>query len=278
MRNDPFVSPFGVRHGTQIIHLGPDDIERILHGSTIEFDVLGEYVAEISYDPTSKPHGKPLADLDAEFFPEHGWPALPPSGFLTPVAEVAVRVGVEIDSVRDRVRAAGFALSKRHPEAGWPDGGIVTADLPAILELFDEAHPHHDGAGVAAYAEAFDDWERLGEGSAWDGTAGDGLPALGERTIEGTVPGDADVSPDHLDAARAVMLGVKKRLPPERFEVREETLFVSKGSAVPHAVFAVLLVGVPQGLISAQFDIPVDIDGTVDGLVAGLLEKNPPKV
>jgi hypothetical protein len=143
MRDTPFLSPYGVRHGIQAVHIGPEDVRRLLQGGLIEEDVLNEYVVEISYDPSKEPRGRQVVDLDEEFFSKGGWQINQPSEFLTPVAEVAALAGVAIDRLRERVRAAGLGLSGQHPEAGWPDGGIVTADVPAILALF-SADPGDD--------------------------------------------------------------------------------------------------------------------------------------
>jgi hypothetical protein len=87
--------------------------------------------------------------------------------------------------------------------------------------------------------------------------------------LEDSHPGDRT---DELQVARAVVRSVKHQLPSDEFEVDEDTLFLSSQAQSPTAAFAVVLLGIPSGLIAVDFKVSFDIDATADGLVAGLLE------
>lgn len=84
---------------------------------------------------------------------------------------------------------------------------------------------------------------------------------------------DGGNQPDPLLTARAVLRGVRHRLPADEFEVHEATLFVSSESTVPRAAFAVVFTGVPLEMVAVQFEVPDDIDTVVGSLVHGLLER-----
>ena len=86
---------------------------------------------------------------------------------------------------------------------------------------------------------------------------------------------NAMTGPTALARARAVMNGVKQRLPSDLFEVHDATLFVSSESVTPRAVFAVGLIGVAFGIVAVQFQIPTDVDATVDSLTSELIRKRP---
>jgi hypothetical protein len=85
----------------------------------------------------------------------------------------------------------------------------------------------------------------------------------------------AMTKPTALDRARAVMNGVKQRLPSDLFEVHDATLFVSSESVTPRAVFGVGLIGVAFGIVVVQFEIPTDVGATVDLLTSELIRKRP---
>lgn len=75
-----------------------------------------------------------------------------------------------------------------------------------------------------------------------------------------------------LNAARAVMAAVKSLLPADQFDVADKTLFVSSESASPRAVFAVVLIGIPGGLIPVEFDVPRTVDTLAEELATALLD------
>lgn len=79
-------------------------------------------------------------------------------------------------------------------------------------------------------------------------------------------------NPRDLEVARAVLRAVKNSLPTDKFEVHDDTLFLSSESATPRAVFAVVLPGIQFGLIPVGFVVPKDVDVLAGELVARLLE------
>jgi hypothetical protein len=79
-------------------------------------------------------------------------------------------------------------------------------------------------------------------------------------------------SQDSLDAARAVMAAVKDLLPADQFHVADKTLFISSESTSPRAAFAVVLVGIPGGLIPIEFDVPQTADPLAEELAKALLD------
>ena len=81
------------------------------------------------------------------------------------------------------------------------------------------------------------------------------------------------------EAARLTMLGVKQRLPVDRFDVREGTLFLSAHVFPPRAVFAVGLIGIRYGLVAVEYDVPFsssEIEAMIEYQVGRLLVMNPP--
>jgi hypothetical protein len=77
---------------------------------------------------------------------------------------------------------------------------------------------------------------------------------------------------NYLNGARAVMVAVKSLLPGGQFDVADKTLFVSSESACPRAVFAVVLIGIPGGLVPVEFDVPQTVDALAKELAAALID------
>jgi transcriptional regulator with XRE-family HTH domain len=68
------------------------------------------------------------------------------------------------------------------------------------------------------------------------------------------------------------MAAVKDFLPADQFNVADKTLFVSSQSTTPRAAFAVVLVGIPGGLIPIEFDVPQTVDPLAQELAAALID------
>jgi hypothetical protein len=181
----PFVSRFGIRHGIQTIRLSLTDVHRLTEDVVVlEVDVLGEYVAHISFDPSGEGVGEGVADLDAEFFAYDSWQFDQASDYLTAVNQVAGHLGEPIDEVRKRIRDAGFAISEPHPESGWPFGAVITAEVSEILNVLSgESMRGQPATSTAPVSASQDDGGAAVAGGAdvcaspsEHGTAGDQIP------------------------------------------------------------------------------------------------------
>lgn len=79
-------------------------------------------------------------------------------------------------------------------------------------------------------------------------------------------------NPRDLEVARAVVRAVKNSLPGDKFEVHDDTLFLSSESGTPRAAFAVVLPGIQFGVIPVDFVVPRGVDVLAGELAARLLE------
>ncbi|MEC5149917.1 HAD domain-containing protein [Cryobacterium sp. GrIS_2_6] len=128
----PFVSGWGVRQGTQYASLTRADLDLLMSGGEVELDVLDEYTLRLTYDASAPARPHPVADLDDEFFHEpRAWYPYKPGEWLTPIGEIADGFA-DLDYLRTTISRLGFAVSGRHPEDGFPDGAVITDDVPAI--------------------------------------------------------------------------------------------------------------------------------------------------
>ena len=63
--------------------------------------------------------------------PPRAWYPYKAGEWLTPIGEI-VADGVDPDGLRMTISKLGFAVSGPHPDEGFPDGAVITDEVPAI--------------------------------------------------------------------------------------------------------------------------------------------------